>query len=390
MLAERFLLVLQSIRRQFNHHLLLSLFTLTLIVSIVFGLAASSYPQTGNPTQKGGCYQTPQDLCEEIKQLAKDDVEADIARRTPFAIDRFKALHPNWKKEASRVELAISKIYDTAYTQQTEANRRDPQKALQRLLENGPVVIVLLVVAAIVGASLKDTLTKWITSFFNAIGNWIYARYAGNKLLRNVALGRYRKALVEKYQHLYIPFRTNRPPLDMSQVYVPLKVEGSSGSDQIDAYEAITQHRRLMVKGPPGSGKSMLLKHIALSYGKGLLGSLSEEPVPILLELHRLSDPALTQDALIQSVMDAFERNDFPRAGRFIRQNLQQGTLMLLLDGLDEVNSAVRPNVVRQISDLLERYDRCRAVITCRTAVYQGEFDSITQQTLELGSGKCH
>ncbi len=384
MVTRQFSLTVRSVRKKLNRHLLLNLFTLALTASIVLSLTVSSYSQTGSPLQKDGCYQTPQDLCEEIQQLAKGDVDADIARRTPFAIDRFKALHPNWKTEPSRVEIAIGKIYDTQYTQQKEVNQRDPQKALQKLFENGFAVMLLLAVAAIVGAALKDTLTQWITSFSTAINDWIYARYAGNKLLRNVALGRYRKALVEKYQHLYIPFRTNRPPLSMSEVYVPLKVEGASANDQIDAYEAIARHHRLMVKGLPGSGKSMLLKHIALSYGKGRLSSLSEQPVPILLELHRLSDAALTKEGLIQALVAAFERNDFPNAERFIRQSLQQGTLMLLLDGLDEVNSAVRPQVVGQIRDLLEQHDRCRVVITCRTAVYRGEFDILTRQTLEV------
>ena len=57
----------------------------------------------------------------------------------------------------------------------------------------------------------------------------------------------------------------------MEEVYVPLKVAGSTGSGEIDAYGAIFRHRRLMVKGAPGAGKSMLLKHIALSYGTGRL-----------------------------------------------------------------------------------------------------------------------
>jgi hypothetical protein len=33
----------------------------------------------------------------------------------------------------------------------------------------------------------------------------------------------------------------------------------------------------------------------------GRLSSLSEQPVPILLELHRLNDSALTQEGLIQA-----------------------------------------------------------------------------------------
>lgn len=384
MLMQRLSHAIQIVRAQFTRHLLFNLFALALIASIVSGLAGAGCSQTGNQPPVDGCYKIPQNLCEEIKQQARSDADNNRPGGISADFDYFNSRHPNWKKDPLQAARDIRKIYNTAYTQQTETNKRDPQKAFQKLFENGPTVILLLTVAAIVGASLKETLTKWLTAFFTAINDWTYARYAGNKLFRNVALGRYRKALVEKYQNLYIPFRTNRPPLNMSDIYVPLKVEGASANDQIDAYEAIARHHRLMVKGSPGSGKTMLVKHIALSYGAGRLNSLSEQPVPILLELHRLNDPALTQEGLIQALTDAFERNDFPQAGRFIRQSLQQGTLMLLLDGLDEVNSVVRQNVVRQIRDLLEQYDRCRVVVTCRTAVYRGEFDSISRQTLEV------
>ena len=59
---------------------------------------------------------------------------------------------------------------------------------------------------------------------------------------------------------------------------------------------------------------------------------------------------------------------------------------MLLFDGLDEVNSSVRKQVVQVIKDLLNnhKYKQCRAIITCRTAVYQNEFAEVVNQTLEI------
>ena len=63
---------------------------------------------------------------------------------------------------------------------------------------------------------------------------------------------------------------------------------------------------------------------------------------------------------------------------------LKNGTLMLLFDGLDEVNTKERQRVVKQINDLLETNNKCRAIITCRTAVYHHEFAEKTEQTLEI------
>jgi len=239
-----------------------------------------------------------------------------------------------------------------------------------------------LVVLA-VGACLGDWLKQTVASFFKRVDDWVYGRLAGNRWFQGVTLQRYRKALVDKHQYLRIAFRGNRPPLDMGEVYVPLKVEGADSGTKVDAYQAIAQYRRLMVKGSPGAGKSMLLRYLAFAYGEDerRLGLL-DRPVLVFLELHLLSMP--TQEGVIQALVDAFDRDGFPKAKRFVERSLENGSLMLLLDGLDEVDSQVRPGVVRIIRWLMDKYERCRVIITCRTQVYRDEFARETEQTLEV------
>ncbi|MCP4420428.1 MAG: NACHT domain-containing protein, partial [Chloroflexi bacterium] len=45
---------------------------------------------------------------------------------------------------------------------------------------------------------------------------------------------------------------------------------------------------------------------------------------------------------------------------------LQQGKLLFLLDGLDEVQAALRPKLIDQIDDLSKMSAACQIVITCR------------------------
>ncbi|MBD2074346.1 NACHT domain-containing protein [Phormidium sp. FACHB-592] len=361
--------------KQLKRKLPFSLFALVLTALLL--LHATPLPsQTPSPSATDGC-QVPQPLCQEIRQLAQDDVEAEILRRTPYAIDQFKELHPDWKTAPSRVKLAIGKTYDTEYTQRSETNKKDPLKAFQKLFENG-FALPLLALAAILGGLLNDTIKQWLTALSTKIGNWIYARFAGIPLFRGIALRRYRAAVAKKYHELHIPFRPNRP-LQMAQVYVPLKVKGTHNTEQVDAYQAMAQAPRLMVTGQPGSGKSMLLKHLALSYAEGRL-LIPGQPVAILLELHRLSD---LSKKIEQHLVEALARDDFPKANRFVTQALQ-GPLMLLLDGLDEVNSSDRPQVVKGLRDFLDTYENCRVIITCRSQVYQGEFADKVTQTLEV------
>lgn len=160
-------------------------------------------------------------------------------------------------------------------------------------------------------------------------------------------------------------------------LYVPLEVIPTPNNGA-DAINALKEHRRLIFKGQSGSGKSMLLKYIAFSYAKGHFKNndkwndvFSDQPIPVLLELRRLNDSDKT---LQQHFVDALNRDGFSNGERFIEHNLQQGKLMLLLDGLDEVNSNILWRVIRDIKDLLDKNPKCSVIITCRTAVYKDEF----------------
>jgi NACHT domain len=364
----------------------LSLFGLTLALAIVLGTVTPLLSQTVAPSPQTDCT-VPPALCADIKRLAQDDVADDIPRRTPYATELFKERHPDWKTNPAQAKLEISRTYDREYSQQEKTKKQDIKVFWEKLTENGLLVpFVGVIVLAVVGW-FRDAIGKGWTALVKAIDDWAYERFAGTPLFESVALQRYREALVEHNQSLKIPFRVNQKPLAMSEIYVPLKVAGSSDSDQIDAYGAIARHRRLMITGIPGSGKTMLLRHVAFSYGQGRLTGLEHRPVPVLLELHRLSDPDLTEEKLIAAIVEAFKRNRFPQADRFVRHSLEHGKLMLLLDGLDEVNRGVRPVLAQRISDLLKSFDehqRCRLIVTCRTAVYDNEFVQETDQTLEV------
>ncbi|MEO0646361.1 MAG: hypothetical protein AAFZ17_09455 [Cyanobacteria bacterium J06650_10] len=93
--------------------------------------------------------------------------------------------------------------------------------------------------------------------------------------------------------------------------------------------------------------------------------------IPVLLELKRFE----ADDVDIAKFITAeFETCGFLEAEAFMQNALEQGNLLIMLDGLDEVPSANLDNVLKTIRDFVDRYDGNRFITSCRIAAsgYRG------------------
>jgi energy-coupling factor transporter ATP-binding protein EcfA2 len=131
----------------------------------------------------------------------------------------------------------------------------------------------------------------------------------------------------------------------------------------------VNKKQYLMVLGPPGAGKSTFLRHIGVEALKGKQGEVEHACIPVFIELKRLCSSEIDIEKFI---IEEFRIGGLPLAEEFTAHALQQGKLLILLDGLDEVPTTYRMNqVIEQIQDFVAQYDKNRFIASCRTAAYR-------------------
>ncbi|WP_199313669.1 NACHT domain-containing protein [Leptolyngbya sp. FACHB-671] len=131
----------------------------------------------------------------------------------------------------------------------------------------------------------------------------------------------------------------------------------------------------LMVLGGPGAGKSTFLRRIGLEALKDRDSKFQHHCIPVLIELKRLTSNEID---LVKIIVEEFQTCGFPDAKRFTCKALEQGCLLVLLDGLDEVPMNNLNQAVVKIQDFVDRYDQNRYIVSCRTAAYHGGFCRFT------------
>ncbi|MGK7938598.1 MAG: NACHT domain-containing NTPase, partial [Crocosphaera sp.] len=139
---------------------------------------------------------------------------------------------------------------------------------------------------------------------------------------------------------------------------------------KITGIEVANKYQFLTVLGAPGSGKSTLLRKVGLD---SIKGTLQHKFIPIFIELKQFNN--LKKIDLISTIKQIFADCDFINIDEFINQGLQQGQLIILLDGLDEVSNKTVNQVVKEVKKIVKIYHKNRFIISCRTAAYQEQFD---------------
>ncbi|MEU4210082.1 NACHT domain-containing protein [Streptomyces sp. NPDC026206] len=172
----------------------------------------------------------------------------------------------------------------------------------------------------------------------------------------------------------------------------PAPRRGDAGAREVPspqrAEEALAGHRRVLLRGAAGSGKTTLLQWLATTTARGdlppELGHLSG-CMPLMLPLRTLIRRGELPQPEEFLAAAAGPLAGAPAARGWVTARLDEGTALLLIDGVDEVPEADRRRTLQWVKDLLAAYPEARYVITTRpSAVREGWLADAGFAELEL------
>jgi len=165
--------------------------------------------------------------------------------------------------------------------------------------------------------------------------------------------------------------------LDINKIFVPLTLRNSNKKDyyfQRDTKEILTdlKEKRLIILGDPGAGKTTLLQSLACEVYKNNWVELSGI-LPVFLSLRQYSNQKELTELDKWITKEIFPTFGLANHAHLFEKMLKRGNVLLLLDGLDEVQSKDQSTTLNSIIDFLEKKDsnkKCRIIITCREQNY--------------------
>ena len=165
---------------------------------------------------------------------------------------------------------------------------------------------------------------------------------------------------------------TRRHTVEESHTHPSMHISNINKDERIEGKALVEARDRLIILGQPGSGKTTFLKHLVME-------SVQEKikAIPIFVSLKEWSDKDIN---LMSFLAHTFSVCNFTDTQPFIRMILERGEVLVLFDGLDEVNidGGKRARIINEIRDFLQQYRKSKIVLTCRPAAMEYTFEQFT------------
>ncbi|KAM3100950.1 NACHT domain-containing protein [Phormidesmis sp. 146-12] len=142
-----------------------------------------------------------------------------------------------------------------------------------------------------------------------------------------------------------------------------------------DGLKVANEKQYLMVLGGPGAGKSTFLRRMGLEALKGRKGTYQHDCIPVFIDLKEFNTGEIDIE---KTIAREFGICGFPSPEESTQKLLQQGKLLVLLDGLDEVATGRMNEAISQIQNFVDLHNQNRYITSCRVAAYRHNFRLFT------------
>jgi len=150
-----------------------------------------------------------------------------------------------------------------------------------------------------------------------------------------------------------------------AQRATPLEIEKLFFNNQDD--------RHFLLRGLPGSGKTTMLRYLAHRFAKKGLES-NEELIPVYLRLKDLKLGKTSLQAFVREQIDSDSGSAENTETLCARGRFLDNPMVLLFDGLDEIEDAeTNQKIAEALNDLERQHPRCKIIVSSRPIGLQKE-----------------
>ncbi|MDE5539371.1 MAG: NACHT domain-containing protein, partial [Bacilli bacterium] len=150
--------------------------------------------------------------------------------------------------------------------------------------------------------------------------------------------------------------------------YVELScVNEDEYGEEIELSQVFSENNVVWIKGEAGSGKTTFLQWVAVCAAKNEYHKIENirNTIPIVVELRNTKWPISLQNAVNR--ITTIYGNNCPDG--WILDLLKRDRIVLLFDGLDEINQMKRADVYKFVEDIVEQYPYIKVLLTARNSV---------------------
>lgn len=172
-----------------------------------------------------------------------------------------------------------------------------------------------------------------------------------------IGLKKYLNKKFDQYSELKTLLRGNTP-VYIYNIYYPLKLKNDDEVIETNNVANIFENSNAVtIIGDAGSGKSTLIKHLFLNTIK------TGYAIPVLVELRYLNND---ENSLQEYIRNKVLEDCIAENPKILDKLFETGKFVFFLDGYDELNTEVKSNIVKNLSEFRNKYPSNKFILTTR------------------------